>query len=80
MEIKDLQKEAEEIINKIDQKNNVDHNNNETTFLHLTEEFGEIAENTGANVEIISTETEEGETLYSTFGGIVAILRYKSNY
>ena len=44
----------------------------------LIEEFGDIAESTGAIIEIISTETEEGEILFSTFGGIVAILRYKS--
>jgi len=46
----------------------------------LIEELGEIAESTGTNVEIISTETEEGEMLYSTFGGIAAILRYKIDY
>jgi len=46
----------------------------------IIEKLGEIAETTGADVEIISSETEEGEMLYSTFGGIVAILRYKQNY
>ncbi|MFX1393322.1 MAG: peptide chain release factor aRF-1 [Promethearchaeota archaeon] len=46
----------------------------------IIEELGEIAETTGTDVEILSSETEEGETLYSTFGGIVAILRYKLNY
>ncbi|MFX0072616.1 MAG: peptide chain release factor aRF-1 [Candidatus Hermodarchaeota archaeon] len=46
----------------------------------MIEELGEIAEATGSDVEILSTETEEGETLYSTFGGIVAILRYKISY
>ncbi|MBY9006766.1 MAG: peptide chain release factor aRF-1 [Candidatus Lokiarchaeota archaeon] len=46
----------------------------------LIEEFGEIAETSGTKFELISPETEEGEALYSTFGGIVAILRYKSNY
>ncbi|MBN1213993.1 MAG: peptide chain release factor aRF-1 [Candidatus Lokiarchaeota archaeon] len=51
-----------------------------TSNKSLIEEFGEIAEKTGSDFEIISTETEEGETLFSTFGGIVAILRYKSNY
>ena len=44
------------------------------------EEIGEIAESTGADVEILSTETEEGEMLNSTFGGIAAILRYKIDY
>ncbi len=46
----------------------------------IIEELGEIAETTGAEVDIISTETEEGEMLYSTFGGIAAILRYKIDY
>ena len=46
----------------------------------IIEDLGEIAESTGTNVEIISSETEEGEMLKSTFGGLVAILRYKLNY
>ena len=46
----------------------------------IIEELGEVAESTGTDIEILSTETEEGEMLYSTFGGIVAILRYKLNY
>ncbi|MHA2392974.1 MAG: peptide chain release factor aRF-1 [Promethearchaeota archaeon] len=46
----------------------------------LIEELGEIAESTGTTVEILSTETEEGEMLMSTFGGIAAILRYKIDY
>jgi peptide chain release factor subunit 1 len=46
----------------------------------IIEELGEIAESTGAEIDILSTETEEGETLYSTFGGIAAILRYKIDY
>ncbi|MEJ2293369.1 MAG: peptide chain release factor aRF-1 [Candidatus Lokiarchaeota archaeon] len=46
----------------------------------LIEELGEMAESTGSDIEIISSQTEEGEMLYSTFGGIVAILRYKINY
>jgi peptide chain release factor subunit 1 len=44
------------------------------------EDLGDIAETTGTDVEIISAETEEGESLYSTFGGVVALLRYKLNY
>ena len=43
-------------------------------------ELGEVAETTGTEINIISTETEEGETLYSTFGGIAAILRFKIDY
>lgn len=46
----------------------------------IVEELGDIAETTGTDVEIISTETELGESLYSTFGGIVALLRYKVSY
>jgi peptide subunit release factor 1 (eRF1) len=42
--------------------------------------MGDIAESLGSNVEILSAETEGGETLRSTFGGIVAILRYKIDY
>ncbi|MFX1504397.1 MAG: peptide chain release factor aRF-1 [Promethearchaeota archaeon] len=46
----------------------------------IIEELGEIAESTGSEVDILSAETEEGEMLYSTFGGIAAILRYKIDY
>ena len=46
----------------------------------IIEELGEIAESTGTDVDILSTETEEGEMLYNTFGGIAAILRYKLDY
>jgi peptide chain release factor subunit 1 len=46
----------------------------------IIEELGETAEKTGTDVEILSSETEEGESLYSTFGGIVAILRFKIFY
>ncbi|MFW9865794.1 MAG: peptide chain release factor aRF-1 [Candidatus Thorarchaeota archaeon] len=44
------------------------------------EEIGEIAEASGTKVEILSTETEEGEMLNSTFGGLAAILRYKIDF
>jgi peptide chain release factor subunit 1 len=46
----------------------------------LIEAFGEMAESTGAEIEIISTETEEGEMLQNTFGGVVALLRYKISF
>ena len=42
----------------------------------LLEEFAEIGENKGADVEIISAETEEGQQLLKGFGGIAAVLRY----
>jgi peptide chain release factor subunit 1 len=44
------------------------------------EELGQIAETVGTDVIIISPQTEEGEALYSTFGGIVGILRFKLTY
>ncbi|MFX0188955.1 MAG: peptide chain release factor aRF-1 [Candidatus Hodarchaeota archaeon] len=46
----------------------------------IIEELGEIAQTSGTYIEILSSETEEGEMLYNTFGGIVAILRYKLSY
>jgi len=48
--------------------------------ISMIEELGETAESMGTTVDIISSETEEGEMLYSTFGGIVAILRFKLSY
>jgi peptide subunit release factor 1 (eRF1) len=32
----------------------------------------------GTNVEVLSGETEEGQMLKKSFGGIAAILRYKA--
>ncbi len=43
----------------------------------VLDELAEIAEQTGASVEVISTQTEEGVSLKESFGGIAAILRYK---
>lgn len=43
----------------------------------LVEDFSEMAEATGATVELISTETEEGMQLMRAFGGIAALLRFK---
>ncbi len=42
----------------------------------ITKELKEIAERMGTTVEIVSTETEEGEQFYS-IAGIGAILRFK---
>ena len=53
---------------------------NKIETISIIEELGEIAETTGTTIDILSTETEEGEMLYSTFGGIAAILRYKIDY
>ncbi len=43
----------------------------------LIDDFAQLAEYTNAEVEIISTETEEGQMLKKSFGGIAAILRFK---
>jgi peptide chain release factor subunit 1 len=45
----------------------------------LIEELGELANATGAKIEIISPETEEGKQLLSAFRGIGAILRWADN-
>jgi len=43
----------------------------------IIDDFADLAEQVGANVEVISTETEEGQMLKNSFGGIAAILRFK---
>ena len=43
----------------------------------IIDDFVEIAEEVGSEVEIISTETEEGMQLLRAFGGVGAILRYR---
>ena len=43
----------------------------------LITELNELAESTGAIIEVISTAHEDGSMLYGAFGGIAAILRYK---
>ncbi|MFW9936569.1 MAG: peptide chain release factor aRF-1 [Candidatus Thorarchaeota archaeon] len=55
-------------------------NFNLTKKVSLIDELGAVAESMGTDVYILSAETELGESLYSTFGGIVAILRFKLTY
>ncbi|MEM3725460.1 MAG: peptide chain release factor aRF-1 [Candidatus Bathyarchaeia archaeon] len=43
----------------------------------LIDNFAQIAEYTNTDVEMISDETEEGQMLKNSFGGIAAILRFK---
>jgi len=43
----------------------------------LIEALVEMAEEADADVEMISTQTEEGEMLLKSFGGVAAILRYR---
>lgn len=44
----------------------------------IIEELAALTENSNVKVEVISTDTDEGKMLLSSFGGIVAILRYAS--
>ncbi len=46
------------------------------SFRSTLDELKELADATNAKVEVISTETEEGQQLRS-FGGVAAILRYR---
>lgn len=43
----------------------------------LVDDFFELAGTYNTNVQIISTDSEEGQMLMAAFGGIAAILRYK---
>ncbi|MFQ5758346.1 MAG: peptide chain release factor aRF-1 [Candidatus Bathyarchaeia archaeon] len=43
----------------------------------LIDDLAELADEVGADVEVISVETEEGQMLLKSFGGIAAILRFK---
>lgn len=43
----------------------------------IIDDFVDMAEEIGSEVEIVSTETEEGMQLLRAFGGFAAILRYK---
>ncbi|HVP94249.1 MAG TPA: peptide chain release factor aRF-1 [Methanoregulaceae archaeon] len=50
---------------------------NETDII---EELTSLADQSSAKVEIISDDFEEGSILYTAFGGIAAILRYRTGY
>jgi peptide chain release factor subunit 1 len=43
----------------------------------VVDDLAELAEMSNTDVEIISTETEEGQMLKNAFGGIAAMLRFK---
>jgi len=45
----------------------------------LVEDYAEQAERVNANIEIVSMETEEGQMLKNSFGGIAAILRFRQS-
>jgi peptide chain release factor subunit 1 len=44
----------------------------------IVDDLGQIAELSNTDVEVISTETEEGQMLKNAFGGIAAMLRFKT--
>jgi peptide chain release factor subunit 1 len=44
--------------------------------IDLIDELSDIAEKTSCNVELISADSEEGDSLYSAFDGVAGILRY----
>ena len=46
----------------------------------IIEALTQLADKSGAKVEIISDEFEEGAVLFNAFGGIAAILRYRTGY
>ena len=43
----------------------------------IVEDLAELAEQSDADVEVVSMDTEEGQMLKNAFGGFAAILRYK---
>ncbi|OPY31288.1 MAG: Peptide chain release factor subunit 1 [Methanomassiliicoccales archaeon PtaU1.Bin124] len=52
---------------------------NVTNTVDMVDEFFELAESMGTKVELISTDSEEGEMLLKAFGGIAAILRFATS-
>ncbi|MDD1758042.1 MAG: peptide chain release factor aRF-1 [Methanotrichaceae archaeon] len=50
-----------------------------TEEVDIVHDLSRLSEQSGATVKIISTEFEEGTQLYKAFGGIAAILRYKTS-
>jgi len=45
--------------------------------IDLIDDLAQLAEYSSTDVEVISTETEEGQMLKTAFGGLAAILRFK---
>lgn len=45
----------------------------------VVDELGQMTEEGGGSVELIGSDSEEGETLVRAFGGVAGILRYKAN-
>jgi len=47
-----------------------------TQKVDLIDELSDLAEKTSATVKLITRDSEEGESLYTAFGGLAGILRY----
>jgi len=50
-----------------------------TSDVDLVDDLFELAESMGSRVELISTESEEGDMLLKAFGGIAALLRFTTS-
>jgi peptide chain release factor subunit 1 len=48
--------------------------------IDIVDELTKLADQSSSKVELISDDFEEGSILYSAFGGIAAILRYRTGY
>ena len=46
--------------------------------IDIVDELTKLADQSSAKVEIISDDFEEGSILFTAFGGIAAILRYRT--
>ncbi|NLO77333.1 MAG: peptide chain release factor 1, partial [Methanomicrobiales archaeon] len=46
----------------------------------IIDELTELADASSTKVMIISNDFEEGSILYNAFGGVAAILRYRTGY
>jgi peptide chain release factor subunit 1 len=68
---KNSESDAEEVCNTCNEKMKI------TETKDVINDFVEMSEEVGSEVEIVSTETEEGMQLLRAFGGIGAILRYR---
>lgn len=68
---KNSESDSEKVCNDCNEKMKI------TETKDIINDFVEMAEEVGSEVEIISTETEEGMQLLRAFGGIGAILRYR---
>jgi peptide chain release factor subunit 1 len=42
----------------------------------IIDELSDLADKTGCSIRLISKDSEEGDSLYSAFGGMAGILRY----